>query len=102
MRAIADEEIARHRDAGGFQRIDLGEQRGRIDDQAVADDGLLAGPQDAARDQLEDELLFADEDGVAGIVAALIARDDVEPFGEEIDDLPLALVSPLGAQDDYV
>ena len=39
---------------------------------------------------------------MARIVAALIARHDIEPFGEEIDDLAFALVAPLGAQDDYV
>ena len=37
-----------------------------------------------------------------GIMAALIARHDIELLGEEIDDLPFALVAPLGAQDDYV
>ncbi len=62
----------------------------------------LAGPQNAARNQLQHELLLADEDRVAGVVAALIARDDIEALGEQIDDLPLALVSPLGSQDDYV
>ena len=70
--------------------------------QAVADDGPLPGPQDAAGNQLEDELLLADEDGVAGVVAALVARHDIEALGEEVDNFPLALVSPLGAQDNDV
>ena len=48
------------------------------------------------------KLLFADEDGVAGVVAALIARHDIEVLGEEIDDLSLAFVAPLRAQDDDV
>src|ERR1035438_94471 len=39
---------------------------------------------------------------MAGVVPALIARDDVEAVGEEIDNLPLTLVPPLGSQDDYV
>ena len=46
-----------HLDAGRFERLDFGEQRGRIDHQAVADHRLLARPQDAARNQLEDVLL---------------------------------------------
>ena len=78
------------------------QQRGRIDHQAVADHRLLARAQNAARDQFQDEFLLADENRVAGVVSALIARDNIEPFGEEIDNLPFALVSPLGAQDDYV
>jgi hypothetical protein len=35
-------------------------------------------------------------------MAALIAGDDIEPFREQVDDFTLALVSPLGAQDDDV
>ena len=89
-------------DAGRFQRVDLAQQRRRVDHQAVADDGLLPGPQNAARNQLQDELLFADENRVAGVVSALIARDDIEAFGEEIDDFAFALVAPLRAEDDYV
>ena len=33
---------------------------------------------------------------MAGIVSALIARDDVEPLGEDVDNLALAFVPPLG------
>ena len=102
VRAIADEEVPAHRHSRRFESLDLGQQRAGIDHQSVADHRLLARPQDAARDQLEDVFLLADEDGVAGIVPALIARDDIELLGEEIDDLPFTLVAPLGAQDDYV
>ena len=52
--------------------------------------------------QLEDELLLADIDGVAGVVAALVARDDVEPVREQVDDLALAFVAPLRAQHDHI
>ena len=82
--------------------VDFGQQRRRIEHQPVADHGLLAGPQNAARNQLQDELPVADENRVAGIVPALITRHDIEALGEQIDDLPLAFVSPLGSQDDYV
>ena len=44
-----------------------------IDHHAVADDGLDPGPQNAARNQLENELLRANKYGVPGVVAALIA-----------------------------
>ena len=91
-----------HRHARRFQRLDLAEQRGRVDHQPVADHGLLPGTQNAARNQLQDEFLLADENRVARIVSALIARHDIEPFREEIDDLAFTLVAPLGAEDDYV
>jgi hypothetical protein len=38
---------------------------------------------------------------VSGVVPALIAGDDVETLGEQIDDLAFAFIAPLGAYDDY-
>jgi hypothetical protein len=40
----------------------------------------------------------AGEDGVAGVVAALIARHDGKVRREEIHNLALAFVSPLSAE----
>jgi hypothetical protein len=37
-------------------------------------------------------------DRVPRVVAAVVAGDDVEAIGEKVDDLSLALVSPLSAQ----
>ena len=58
--------------------VDLGEQRRRIDDHAVADDARHAGMQNAGRNQAQHELRAVDVDGVSGVVAALIPRDDIE------------------------
>ena len=46
------------------------------------------------------EFLFADEDGVAGIVAALGAHDHIRLFSEHVDDLAFAFIAPLGADHD--
>ena len=54
--------------------------------------------QDAGRNQPQHELRAVDVDGVAGVVAALIARDDVEARRQQIDDLALAFVAPLRAE----
>ena len=102
LRAIADPEVAAHLDAGRFQHLDFAEQRAGIDDQPVADDRLFSRPQNAAGNELEDELLIADAHRMAGVMAALVARHDIEVRGEQIDDLPLAFVAPLGAQDDNI
>ena len=102
VRAIADEQAAGNLDTGRLQGVDFGKQSGGVDHQAVADYGLLAGPQDSAGDQLEDEFPIANEDGMPGIVAALIARDNVEAFGEDVDYLSFAFISPLRAQYDHV
>jgi hypothetical protein len=38
--------------------------------------------------------------GMAGVVPALIAGHDVEVFGQKVNDLAFALITPLSA-DDY-
>ena len=50
---------------------------------------------------MELELLALADDRVAGVVAALEADDRGSPLGEEVDDLPLALVAPLGSDYDH-
>ena len=50
---------------------------------------------------MELELLALADDRVAGVVAALEAHDHVGPLGEQVGDLPLALVAPLGADYDH-
>ena len=81
-----------------FELVHLGEERRRIDDHAVADHAGDARVQDARRNQVQDELLAADVDRVAGVVAALVAAHDREMRRQQIDDLALAFVAPLGAQ----
>ena len=89
---------ARH--AAGLERVDLGEQRRQVDDDAVADHRHDVVVEDAARDQLQGVAVAADDDGVAGVVAALVAHDVGVLLGQQVDDLGLALVTPLGADDD--
>src|SRR5438876_7259953 len=36
---------------------------------------------------------------MAGVVASLITNDDVEPLGEQIDNLAFAFIAPLGTDD---
>src|SRR5262249_52513403 len=74
----------------------------RIDDDAVADDAGHAGMQDAGRDEMQDELLALHVDRVACVVSALISRHDGEARGQQVDNLPLAFVAPLGAQNHNV
>ena len=56
--------------------------------------------QHAARHELQGVPLAADDDGVPGVVAALVAHHVRVLLGEQVDDLRLALVTPLGADDD--
>ena len=76
--------------------LDLVLQRPGIEHDAVADHRQRAA-HDARGEQREFVGLVADDERVAGIVAALEADDDVGAAGQPVDDLALALVAPLAA-----
>ena len=59
----------------------------------------LSGPHDARGQQAELVFDIADDERVAGIVAALKAHHDIGALRQPVDDLALALVAPLGADD---
>ena len=65
VRLVADEQPIADVDAGRRELVDLGEQRLRIDDDAVADDAGDAVVQDARRQQPQHELASVRVDRVA-------------------------------------
>ena len=83
----------------GAQVVELVGQHLRVDHDAVADRAQLARVEDPGRDQVELPLHAVADDRVAGVVAALEADHEVRVLGEQVDDLALALVAPLGADD---
>jgi hypothetical protein len=48
---------------------------------------------------MEDVLFCARDDCVAGVVAAGIAHNDLRLVGQQVNDLSLAFITPLGAYD---
>ena len=80
--------------------VDLVEQHRRLDHDAVADDRHHVVVEHARRQELEGEGLTVDDDGVTGVVAALVADHHGHLLGQQVGELALALVSPLGADDD--
>ena len=69
---------------------------------AVPDGASHTGVEDARGDQPEGEVLVGELDRVAGVVAALVARHDVELLAQQVDDFPFAFVAPLSAENGYV
>ena len=59
---------------------------------------LQPRPEHAAGNELQDELVLADDDRVPGVMPAGVARHGGKPLAEHVHDLSLALVAPLGAQ----
>ncbi len=99
---VAYLEPVAHGHPAGLQAADLRQQGVGGEHHAVANVAGDAGAEDPGRDQVQNGLLAADDQGVAGVVPALEAHDAVRPLGEQVDDLALALVTPLGPDDDYV
>ena len=76
-----DEDVRIDGQALGADTLDLVEEGPGVDDDAVADHRQLA-LGDAGREQGEAVLGIADDDGVAGVVAALEAHDHVGAIGQ--------------------
>src|SRR5258708_25789348 len=102
MRAIADGELALYIDTKRFERAHFLDERSWIDDHTIADNSLYTGAKNAAGDEFQYVLLFADEDRVPCVVAALIASDDFEAVGKKIDHLAFTFVAPLGTENNHV
>ena len=82
--------------------VDLLEQRPGIDNDAIADDGELARPDDPRRQQRQLVGDLVDDQRVAGIVAALETHHDIGALRQPVDDLALALVAPLRADNHHI
>ena len=68
-----------------------------VDDHAAAHNADNVGAQNAGGNQVQDEFAALGLDGVACIVAALIARNNVIVLAEQVDHAALALVAPVDA-----
>src|SRR5262249_15792202 len=96
--AIADGKLLSDVDTGFMKRLHLIEQRPGIDHYSIADHGLDARPKDSTWNQLQNEFFFANKDGVARIVAALITRHDGESLGEKVNHFTFSFIPPLRPQ----
>ena len=97
---VAGDAQAARRAPASLELGQLAHQHLGVDHDAGAEDAHGLGGQDPRRQQMELELLVAHEHRVPGVAAALVAGDERVPLGEDVDDLALALVAPLGANDD--
>ena len=86
-------------DAPLGEHVELGDQGRRVDDDARPDDAGDVRVEHARRDEMELEDLVAQDDRVAGVVAALVADGHADLLGQEVGRLALALVAPLEADD---
>ena len=93
-----------HDHAGGGhaavgQVPELGQELLHVQGHAVADDVGDVGVEDPGGQLVERKLAVVTDDGVPGVGPALKADDHIGRLGQEIGDLPLALVAPVCAND---
>ena len=100
MRAVADVQPAFDVDPVPHDLVHFGEQRLGIEDDTVPDGAAHAGVQYAARHLVEHERLGADVHRMPGVRAALVAHHPIGTLGQDVDELALALIAPLGADYD--
>src|SRR5215472_5022608 len=74
VRAITQEEASTDFDARFFKVFKLVDERGRIHHRAGPDDRFLSRAKNAARNQLENEMVAVEDYCMPGIVAARVAR----------------------------
>ena len=87
-------------DALGGELVHLGEHHDGVDHHAVADHRRDVVVEDARGHQLQGERLAVHHQGVARVVTALVPDDHRHFLGNEVGELPLALITPLGSHHD--
>ena len=98
VRTIGHAEL-RRRDAVTLEIGELLAQDRQIDDRAGPDDAERVWIEDARRHEMQLECAVLVDDGVTGVVPALVADDHIRLLREEVGDLAFALVAPLGTDD---
>ena len=99
MRVAADLQL-RGIDTLALEHVEFGDEHARVDHHSIADDRRDVRVENAAGHQLQLEGLAIDHEGVARVVTALIADDEMLIAGEQVGELALPLVTPLGSDDD--
>ena len=99
VRAVRDDQVVADLDAERLELPGLPLEGDRVHHDAVADHAEDPRVQDAGGDEVQHELLPGDDHGVAGVVPAVVAGHHLDPRREQVHDLPLAFVAPLGAGD---
>ena len=82
------------------ERLQFLEEAGNVDDAAAANDVDAAGVDKTGGEDVEVVGDAIGDDGVSGVVTTLGAAAQLRFVGEDVGELALAFVTPLGAEDD--
>src|SRR5512147_2042517 len=95
MGALADKQF-RHANALRLKILDLFDQHRGINHHAVANHIHCAGIENTRRHDMQLERAALVDDRMAGIIPTAIADHQPRTLGQQIDNMTLALVAPLG------
>ena len=70
-----------------------------VDDRSYSDDADRLGIEDAGGHDVKRELAVFVDDGMSGVVSALVSDDHVRVCREVVYDPSLSFIAPLGADD---
>ena len=84
-------------DAALLNGCDLVGQVVQVNDHAGAQNTNHMGVQNARGQQVQHEFALLGHDGMACVVAALIAGDNVSVFCQQVNDAAFALIAPVDA-----
>jgi hypothetical protein len=99
MRAVGDVDAALGLEPMLLQRLELLEEARHVDDAAAADDVDAVGVDEARGQDVEVVRDAVGDNGVARVVTALGTAADLRFVCEDVGELALAFVAPLGAED---
>lgn len=100
MSAIGDEESVLVADVIAFELFQLFEHRREVDDCAIAQHVLRVRVENTTRQQVEGILLSIRNDRVACISSTVESRAVLVLRSEDVDELALAFITPLGSEHD--
>jgi hypothetical protein len=95
VRPIADMQPVADIDSLTNQRVDLSQQRRRMNHYPITNDGVNPLPKNPGRHEREFVRGAVNDNRVARIRAALVPHHHIVPVAKQIDNLPLSLISPL-------
>src|SRR5204863_2856316 len=91
---FAEEKITIEFDSELSQALHFLDQAHRIHDDAVADNTNFFRTENAGRHKVQNIFLSFNVDGVAGVIAALGAHNDIGILRQHINDFAFAFIAP--------
>jgi hypothetical protein len=102
--SVRDEQSTGAVETLGLNGVEFLKHGRRVDDETGSDEGDTLGVDQAGRQGVESVLhplagfLVVDNDGVAGVVSTSASRADIGFGGENVRELALSFVTPLGSE----